>query len=198
MFKSKAYFSQKFRKFRCMKSTISALQFSLFLFGLLILLLSLSPEEQKPIRALLITGGGWHDYETQEKLLTEGISRRLEGEIEWTIIHEGDKEPDHLVSLMQEENWTVGYDVIVHNTGFGRVTDADYVQHFVEHHKGTPAVLIHASMHSYRYAEPADPWFEFIGLQSMRHESQRPLKVENQAWKHPSYGRVSRGMDGSH
>lgn len=142
--------------------------------------------QQQPIKALLITGGGWHDYETQEKLLTDGITERLgEENIEWTIIHEGDGEPDHHVSVMQEENWAEGYDVVVHNTGFGRVTDPEFVANFVEHHKGTPAVLIHASVHSYRYAEPADPWFEFMGFQSMWHEDQREFDVENIAPEHP-------------
>jgi len=167
-----------------MKYFISTVKLPVFLFGLMIIL-SFSRAEQTPIKALLITGGGWHDYENQEKLLTEGISKRLGDDIEWTVLHEGDKEPDHLVSLMQEENWTEGYDVIVHNTGFGRVTNPDFVDHFVKHHKGTPAVLIHASVHSYRYAEPADPWFKFMGLQSMSHEGQRPFEVENQAPEHP-------------
>lgn len=141
--------------------------------------------QEQPIQALLITGGGWHDYETQEKLLTEGISERLGERIEWTVIHEGDGEPDYHVSVLQEENWAEGYDVVVHNTGFGRVTDSEYVESFIEHHKGTPAVLIHASVHSYRYAEPADPWFEFMGFQSMWHEDQREFEVENIAPEHP-------------
>jgi uncharacterized protein len=149
------------------------------------LLFSCSEAGQQPIQALLITGGGWHDYETQEPLLTEGISERLNGMIEWTIVHEGDGEPDYHVSIMQEDNWAEEFDVIVHNTGFGRVTDPDYVAHIVEHHNGTPAVLIHASIHSYRYAEPADPWFEFIGLQSMWHESQRSFEVETVEPIHP-------------
>lgn len=146
---------------------------------------SFSQEKQSPIQALLITGGGWHDYEAQEELLTEGISERLGDKIEWTIIHEGEGEPDYHVSILQEENWAADYDVVVHNTGFGRVTDSGYVEQFVKHHTGTPAVLIHASIHSYRYAEPADPWFEFMGLQSMAHEGQRPFEVENQAPDHP-------------
>lgn len=152
---------------------------------LLILLIVSCAAEQPPVRALLITGGGWHDYETQEKLLTEGISERLGDRIEWTIIHEGDGEPDYHVSILQEENWADAYDVVVHNTGFGRVRDAEFVANFVKHHKGTPAVLIHAAVHSYRYAEPADPWFEFMGFQSMRHEGQREFEVENLAPEHP-------------
>lgn len=148
-------------------------------------MISCADEQDPVINALLITGGGWHDYETQERLLTEGVKERLGDQIQWTIIHEGDGEPDHHVSIMQEENWAEGYDVIVHNTGFGRVTDPEFVEHFVEHHEGTPAVLIHASVHSYRFAEPAQPWFKFIGLQSMGHESQREFEVENIAPNHP-------------
>lgn len=162
----------------------------LFSFNFRVLLLgfsmvSCSPEEQPPIRALLITGGGWHDYEAQERLLTGGLSKRLGDRIKWTIVHEGDGEPDYHVSILQEENWADGYDVVVHNTGFGRVTDPDYVAQFVENHYGTPAVIIHAAVHSYRYAGPADPWFEFMGLQSMSHESQREFEVENVAPETP-------------
>ena len=162
--------------------------FSLFA-GLLLTLTAMTActaDNNQPVRALLVTGGGWHDYESQEDLLISGINERVgERDIEWTVVHEGDTEPDHHVSLFQEENWAEGYDVIVHNTGFGRVTDPDYVAHLVEQHLGTPAVLIHGAVHSYRYAEPADPWFGFTGVQSMWHESQRPAEVENIAPDHP-------------
>jgi uncharacterized protein len=141
--------------------------------------------EQPGIQVLLITGGGWHDYETQERLLIDGLNDRIEETIEWTVVHEGDGEPDHHVSILKEENWADGFDVVIHNIGFGRVTDADYVARFVEYHKETPAVLIHSATHSYRYAEPADPWFDFIGLRSMEHESQREFMVENVAPDHP-------------
>jgi uncharacterized protein len=154
-------------------------------FAVIPLFISCSETPQPPIQALLITGGGWHDYDTQDSLLINGINERIGDEIVWTIVHEGDGEPDHHVSIFQQPNWADGYDVIVHNTGFGRVTDPEFVAHIVESHIGTPAVLIHAAIHSYRYAEPADPWFEFMGLQSMWHESQRPFEVETIDPIHP-------------
>lgn len=157
-----------------------------FFFLFLILLTAVNSQaRESPIQALLITGGDWHDYETQKELLIDGINEQVGEEIEWTVVHEGDGNPDYHVSILKEENWTDGYDVIVHNTGFGRVTDPNFVAQFVKHHHGTPAVLIHASIHSYRYAEPADPWFEFMGYQSMWHEDQRGFKVENIAMNHP-------------
>lgn len=166
-----------------MKNLLLIAGLPLFLLGLT--LVSFPDQEQPPIQALYLTGGGWHDYEAQKELLTEGISERLGDQIEWTVVHEGNGEPDYHLSILQEENWAEDYDVVVHNTGFGRVTDPDFVEQFVKYHMGTPAVLIHASVHSYRYAEPADPWFEFMGLQSMSHESQRRFKVENIAPEHP-------------
>src|SRR5699024_11225371 len=141
--------------------------------------------QESPSRALLITGGGWHGYEVQETMLVEGINERLGDQIEWTIIHEGGGAPDHQVSILTQENWAADYDVVVHNTGFARVRDPDFVAQFVNQHKGIPAVLIHAAIQSYRYAEPADPWFAFMGYQSMLSEDERQLEIENTAPEHP-------------
>lgn len=161
-----------------------------YLFQFLVLLLTLTvvpgaSGQESPIRALLITGGGWHDYDSQKHLLIEGVKERLGDEIEWTIIHEDEGAPGHQVSVLQQENWAEDYDVVVHNTGYARVRDSDFVARFVKHHKGTPAVLIHAAIQSYRFAEPADPWFAFVGLQSMVSEDPGQLEIENVNQSHP-------------
>lgn len=142
--------------------------------------------ERDSINVLYLTGGGWHDYERQKELIPPGLDEHLGSlEVNWTIVHEGQGDPEHLLSVLKEEHWAEDYDVIVHNHAFGRVEDAAFVKHAVEHHAGTPAVLIHAANHSWRYSQPADPWFEFAGLQSMRHEGARPLTVENIDSDHP-------------
>jgi len=168
-----------------MKINYQSIPGILLLLSIFLFTYSCSSAQDSPINILFVTGGGWHDYETQEKLLTDAITARLGERAQITTIHEGDGEPDYHLSVFQEENWGDDFDVVLHNTGFGRVTDPDFVAHLVATHKGTPAVLIHASVHSYRYAEPADPWFEFIGLRSMRHESQREFEIENIAPDHP-------------
>lgn len=139
------------------------------------------PAQPDPIRVLLVTGGGWHDYQAQEPLLTEGLSARVP-EIEWTVVHEGNQQADHRVTIFEKEGWAADYDLIVHNTGFGLLTDGDFVERLVQQHKGTPAVLIHSAVHSYRRAKPsAEPWFRFSGVQSMWHEEERTFTVENVA-----------------
>lgn len=141
-------------------------------------------EDAPPLRVLYLTGGGWHDYDAQKALLPAGLDARID-RIDWTIVHEGQGAPDHKLSVLQEEGWAEEYDVIVHNHAFGRLEDADFVADVVEQHRGTPAVVIHAANHSFRYSDPADPWFSFLGQQSMRHEGQRPLQIENLAPTHP-------------
>ncbi|MFN9042429.1 MAG: hypothetical protein ACK5YO_39435, partial [Planctomyces sp.] len=46
-------------------------------------------QQQRPIRALLVLGGCCHDYPKQQKLLTEGISKRTE--VEWTVSFDPDR-----------------------------------------------------------------------------------------------------------
>lgn len=156
---------------------------SSYLLPLLLLLLFATPTsvdaQDSTIQALLITGGGWHDYEAQKKLLTQGINERLGNQIEWTVVHEGEGSPSHKVSILKKQNWADQYDVVVHNTGFARMRDGDFLAQFVKEHKGTPAVLIHAAIQSYRYARPADPWFKFMGYQSMVSEAESRPEIEN-------------------
>lgn len=149
-------------------------------------LLCLSPfvtEAAKPLRALLITGGCCHDYETQKRILTEGISARAN--VTWRIVHEGGDGKDHEFSVYHEPDWTRGFDVIVHNECSGRLTNTAFVESIVRAHtNGVPAVMIHCSMHSYREAD-TDEWRKLIGVTSMRHQQHIPFEVKNLKPEHP-------------
>src|SRR4051812_7977197 len=65
----------------------------------------------KPIKALMITGGGYHDYAAQKQTLAAGISARIN--IEWTILDEGTTR-EHEHSAFKNPDWAKGYDVVVH------------------------------------------------------------------------------------
>src|SRR3954451_10623792 len=43
-------------------------------------------QDPKPIKALMITGGPYHDYGKQKVALADGLARRAN--IQWTIYHE--------------------------------------------------------------------------------------------------------------
>lgn len=136
-----------------------------------------------PLKALLVTGGCCHDYETQKRVIPEGISARAN--VVWTVVHEGGESREHKVSIYEKADWAKGYDVIVHNECFGYVKDAAFVERIAAPHKaGVPAVMLHCSAHSYRQA-PTDEWRQVLGITSMSHEKRRDLVVKSLGAKHP-------------
>ncbi len=144
-------------------------------------------EKPKPIKALLVTGGGFHDYAAQKKTLTEGLPARVN--LDLTVIHEGETR-EHRMSIYEKADWAAGYDVIIHNECFGMVADKEFVERVAAPHKaGLPAVVLHATMHSYRNAA-TDAWRDVLGMRSMSHEKRRDLFVKTLKADHP----VMRGL----
>lgn len=155
-----------------------------FLFALLALSggFAFAAETPKPLKVLLVTGGGFHDYTAQRKILSEGIAARAN--VEFTIVQEGTTR-EHRMSIFEKADWAKGYDVIVHNECYGMVDDKAFVERIAApHHAGVPAVILHASVHSFRNA-PTDEWRQVIGQRSMSHENRRDLVVKSLGSDHP-------------
>ena len=133
--------------------------------------------EPPPIKALLITGGASHDYTTRKEILLQGIRERVKRRIEWVVRHEGDGESDVQIPIFQGSDWANGYDIVVHDYCFPRVTDRAYVDRILAPHRaGLPAVLVHGTMHSFRTGD--DAWFEFCGATSRSHGRPQDFSVE--------------------
>lgn len=144
---------------------------------------AIASESPEPIKALMITGGGWHDYDAQKKILSEGISARTH--VDWTIDHSGGEDSNAKISIHEDLDWVTEYDVVLYNMCFAGVTDVEWIERITGAHyeTGLPAVLLHCAMHSYR--GETDKWFEFNGVTSHRHEAHRPFTVENLKPEHP-------------
>lgn len=140
-------------------------------------------EKQKPLRALLVTGGCCHDYEAQKNILSEGISKR--SNVEFTVVHEGGDTRNHRVGIYEKPNWWQGYDIVLHNECFGQVADNAFIEGIAAAHKaGVPAVMLHCSSHSYR-AATTDEWRMAVGITSRSHEKNRDLEVKVVKADHP-------------
>ncbi|HUG17829.1 MAG TPA: ThuA domain-containing protein [Planctomycetaceae bacterium] len=144
--------------------------------------------EKAKLKGLIVSGGCCHDYPNQGKIISEGMSQRVN--IKWDIIVEGiegNGVRDHKISIYQDPDWAKKYDVIVHNECFGGVSDAKFLEGIVNaHHAGVPAIFIHCSLHSYRSAGMgADGWRELIGVTSTSHEKHRPVLVKKINDEHP-------------
>ena len=155
------------------------------LISLLVVCQGSAIEDAKPIRALLITGGCCHDYETQKQILSEGISARCKLKIEWTIVHQGGSSTNTKIPFYENEDWAKGYDIVIHNECFSDVDDKAWVERILKPHRdGIPAIVIHCAMHSYRKAN-TETWRDFLGVTSPGHGSQHPIKIENMAKDNP-------------
>ena len=146
-----------------------------------------------PLKVLLVAGGCCHDYETQTKLLKQGIESRINAVV--TVEFNPSKGTDTTFEIYESDDWAKGYDVVLHDECSAKVTEKVYVNRILAAHKnGVPAVNLHCAMHSYRWGDFREPvetgadnagWYEMIGLQSTGHGPQSPIDVSYSDPKHP-------------
>ncbi len=142
----------------------------------------------KPLRLLLVTGGCCHNYTFQSKAMKDAVSARVDSE--WKIVQEGGTGTRAQIALYDQADWAKPYDVVIHNECFADTQDPEYVRKIVAGHRsGTPAVVVHCAMHTYRSA-PFDDWREFLGVTSTHHEHQSRYPVK---WADPEHP-VLRGL----
>ena len=145
--------------------------------------------EQKPLHALLITGGCCHNYALQAQQLTNAVAKLAT--VEWTVVKEGGNGTRAEISLYDNPDWAKGFDVVVHNECFADTTNQVYIRKITSAHKaGVPAVVIHCAMHTYR-AVDIDGWREFLGVTSRRHDHQSKYPVKLVEPGHPILKGVS-------
>ena len=155
--------------------------------------LTSAAQEDKPIKALLVIGGCCHDYKTQQKIITEGVSQRAN--VEWTIAYDPDTGTSHKNPVYDNPDWAKGFDVVVHDECSAGVVDVPFIEQRVlkPHKDGLPAVVLHCGEHCYRSEGfPKDtPWFQFTGVGSTGHGAQLPIELSFVDKEHP----ITRGMN---
>ncbi len=132
---------------------------------------------ERAIRALYVTGGGFHDFTAQKQIVPPGIAARTN--IVWTIDHTADTSTKMLISRHQTTTWADSFDVVVYNMSFSFVIDPQWIERIAHAHrdKGVAAVILHGATHSYRRST-TDAWRELMGAASMRHDTQREFRLE--------------------
>lgn len=138
---------------------------------------------EKELKALIITGGCCHNYAFQSQAITQAISKVAE--VKWTILQDARTGTRGEIDLYKDSNWAKAYDVVVHNECFADTDDPEYIRSITEAHKaGTPAMVIHCAMHTYRSAK-IDDWREFLGVTSRRHDHMAKYPVKPADAGHP-------------
>ena len=142
-----------------------------------------------PVRALYVTGGGFHDFVAQETIVPPEIARRAN--VQWTVDHTAGKSTEVLIDRHKDTEWTRSFDVVLYNMSFSHVVDVPWIERLARahHDSGVGAVILHGAVHSFRRSE-SRAWGELMGAFSMRHDRQRPMTVEAVAPEHP----IMRGL----
>jgi len=142
---------------------------------------------EKILKGLLITGGGYHDYESQKKILSIGLSERAN--IDWEIVHEGEepRQKTHQFDLFKKEDWGKGYDFVLYNLCFAGEKDTAYIEGITKvHEAGLPAVALHCTMHSHHWDADTEEWKKFLGVTSPNHGKKHPVTVTKTRPEHPA------------
>jgi hypothetical protein len=105
-------------------------------------------EAPRAIRALYVTGGGFHEFVKQETILPPAISQRVK--VDWTIDHTAGKSTEVLIERHKNTDWTKDFDVVLYNMSFSFVVDVPWIERLAGAHRdsGVGAVILHGAVHS--------------------------------------------------
>lgn len=130
--------------------------------------LTLIAGQPKPLNALLISGGGYHDYAQQIPLLTSNLNHEVQihFDVAFTL--------DRLTNALFAKD----YDVVVYDIC---LEDADPV--VLENmmrtiREGKPAVMIHCAVHSFKKSAKVRDWENSVGMRSRIHDPFQPFNAE--------------------
>jgi hypothetical protein len=139
----------------------------------------------KTLRLLLVAGGCCHDYAKQKDILKTGLEARANVVVD--ILYSADTTTKAPLPILGNPDYANGYDLVIHDECVADISDPKVVEAVLKPHRdGLPGVNLHCAMHSYRIGNPADPvtpgtphgyWFEYLGLQSSRHDAQKPIAI---------------------
>ncbi|MBG86478.1 MAG: heme-binding protein [Verrucomicrobiales bacterium] len=126
------------------------------------------------LKALLVAGGCCHDYANQHKVLSDGIQKlaNVQVDVWWT----DDKSVNPPLDIYNDPNWAKGYDVVIHDECAAGNRDLVMFKRILDAHKTIPSVHLHCAMHSFRNG--TDQWFKHLGLQSTRHGPHVPVEIK--------------------
>ncbi len=154
-------------------------------------------QDPKPIKVLIVSGGGYHNYPVQRQLLEEGLKSRIHAEVTQVFYDPkpGDKATRPALPIYGNPRYADGYDVVLHNQCAADEDNPAVIDTVLAPHRaGTPGVNLHCAMHSYRFGDWRQPvqagaanarWYEYTGIQSTGHGPQSPIRLAAAGTGHP-------------
>jgi type 1 glutamine amidotransferase len=131
------------------------------------LALAFTAHAAKPINALFLTGGGYHDYKKLVPHLTNSFGERVN--VQFTTVWD--------METLKDPNFAAGYDVLVFDVCFDEVEPALIDNALKAIREGKPAVMIHCAVHAFRRDPNIREWENGVGMRSKVHDKFGPFTV---------------------
>src|SRR5258708_3850354 len=102
-------------------------------------------QKVKPLQVLLVCGGCCHDYDNQKVLIAKGLEERAHVQV--TMVQQGGTVTTSKIPLYEKENWSEGFDVVIHDECFSDAKEPEWTARVLNPHQaGRPAVWLHCDM----------------------------------------------------
>lgn len=134
----------------------------------LLLAFGISSFAAQPLKALLLTGGGYHDYKNLVPFLTNSFGERVNVQFDSTWDWEKLRDP----------NFAKPYDVLVFDVCFDELDPALIDNALAAIRGGKPAVMIHCAVHAFRREPNVHEWENGVGMRSKVHDKYGPFTTE--------------------
>jgi type 1 glutamine amidotransferase len=128
-----------------------------------------------PLKGLLISGGGYHDYAKLVPFLTSNLSERIN--IKFDV--------SYTLDPLKTDKFADSYDVVVYDVCFDEADPALLENAMKAARAGKPSVMIHCAVHAFRKSDKVHEWENFCGMRSKVHDPYQSFTTEKLDPKSP-------------
>lgn len=127
-----------------------------------------SASARPPLKALFVTGGGYHDYAKLVPFLTSNLAERIN--IKFNAVYNMD--------ALKSDKFADGYDVVVYDVCFDEADPITLENAIKVARAGKPSVMIHCAVHAFRKSDKVREWENFCGMRSKVHDPYQSFSTE--------------------
>ena len=125
------------------------------------------------LKALLVTGGGYHDYKALNPVITKKIAAlaHVTFEVKYGL------------DTLRNPKFADGFDIVIYNFCFGDEKNKELIENALKVTRdGKPTMLVHCAMHTF---QPSDEWTDCCGMRTRVHDPYRAFAVIKANKEHP-------------
>ena len=121
-----------------------------------------------PLKALFLTGGGYHDYQKLAPHLTISLSALVNAVFDVRFD----------MDVLKDPHFAERYDVIIYDLCFDDADGALLDNAIQATRAGKPTVMIHCAVHAFRRTDRVKEWENCCGMRSKVHDPFQPFGTE--------------------